>query len=311
MLKPHSPDDAIALIAHGQFGCFTVAQAIEAGFTSAGVKRRLRDRVWRSVHPGVYIAATTPPTRAVIASAARLRVGPDTMFSHFTGARLLGMDIRHDDSDVWLRARPDSGMRDWLGVRVTRSRHPVAPVLAHGQPVVPTARTIVDLAGKLGERALTGLLYDVTRRRVVGVEAVTAVAESIGGGLAGLALLRKVVAAFDPEFEAMVEARVADALADAGLLLAPQVEVWDGPFLLARLDLADEELLMGVEVDGFRYHGSRDAQMRDRARDRRLRALGWTISRFDAVDALDRLAVVVRDVSAVRQRLLVEQRCAG
>jgi very-short-patch-repair endonuclease len=296
-------DQRLAAFAHRQFGCFTSDQARAAGFTPAAVKARLRAGLWRSVHPGVYVATTTPVSRAVLASAARLRVGEDCLFSNFTGARLLGIDVRHEDNDVWLRAGHTSGARSWLGVRVTRSRHPVTPVMAHGQPCVPPARTVVDLSSALSERALAGLLYDVVRRKFVSADAVSAEAESVGGGLAGLKRLRKVLATFDPQFEAMVEARVGDALVAAGFAYQPQVEVWDGPFLLARLDLADESVAHGVEVDGFRYHSSREAQAHDRRRDRRLQALGWTISRFDASDALDRLPAVVRDVAAVHNRL--------
>ena len=233
------------------------------------------------------------------------------MFSDLTGARLLGMDIRHEDENVWIRAPIESGIRSWLGVQVTRSRHSVQPVIAHGQPVVPPARTVVDLAGRLSEQALSGLLYDVTRRRVVTIDDVAATAEAIGGGLPGLKSMRRVLASFDPAFEAMVEARVAAGLAQAGLILTPQFEVWDGPFLVARHDLADEELLLGVEIDGYRHHSSRDAQKRDRTRDRRSSGLGWTILRFDASDALNRLDVVVRDVIVVRDRLLTQRRRVG
>ena len=307
MNEPIAPDGVLALVAADQFGCFTVSQAVEAGFTNAGVRRRVRDGIWRSVHPGVLVAATSPTTRAVRASAARLRVGPLAMFSDFTGARLLGMDVRHANADVWLRAPMTAGVRSWPGVRVTRSRHEVEPVSAYGQPVVPPARTIVDLAGRVSERALTGLLYDVARRGVLGIDQVVATAESIGGGLAGLRKLRHAVVGFDPAFEAMVEAHAAAALADAGLIFTPQVEVRDGPFLIARLDLADEELKLAVEIDGYRYHGSRDAQRRDRTRDRRTRVFGWTILRYDAVDALERLPALVREVSAVRNQLLAER----
>jgi very-short-patch-repair endonuclease len=302
-----TPDGLLAAVAARQFGCFTVSQAAAAGFTNAAIRGRVRDGIWRSVYPGVLIAATSPATRAVRASAARLRVGPEAMFSDFTGARLLGIDVRHDNQDVWLRAPMSAGVRSWLGVRVTRSRHEVEPVFAYGQPVVPPARTVVDLAGRLDERAISGLLYDVTRRRVLSIDQVVATAESIGGGLAGLKTLRKALVGFDPAFEAMVEAHVAAALAEAGLTFTPQFEVRDGPFLIARLDLADEELKLAVEIDGYRYHSSREAQRRDRTRDRRTRVFGWTILRFDAVDALERLPALVREVVAVRNQLLVER----
>ena len=184
-------------------------------------------------------------------------------------------------------------------------------MVAYGQPVVPPARTIVDVAGSLDVDALTGLLYDVTRRGIVTVEEVAAEAEALGGGAKGLRVVRDVLAKFDPAYEAMVEAMVGEALSVAGLLLAPQFEVWDGPFLTARLDFADEELKLGVEVDGFRYHGSREAQRRDRARDRILRALGWTIIRVDASEVMGAMSRVVAEILAVHRQLMLEQRRIG
>src|SRR3954449_6505218 len=107
------------------------------------------------------------------ATAARLRV-EGAAFSHFTAARLLGIDVRHSDPAVWLRAPVASGHRSWPGVHVTRSRHSAEPVLVHGQPVTPAARTVVDLAGRLHDAQLTGMLYDVMRQCVATAEQVTA-----------------------------------------------------------------------------------------------------------------------------------------
>src|SRR5213078_1776211 len=66
--------------------------------------------------------------------------------------------LRAQDPRVWLRVPPSSGMRDWPGVRVTRSRRDTGVVLAHGQPVVPPAPTNVDLAGHLTDEDLAGTL---------------------------------------------------------------------------------------------------------------------------------------------------------
>ena len=57
--------------------------------------------------------------------------------------------------------------------------------------------------------------------------------------------------------------------------LRSQVEVFDrGARLVARLDLGDEALRLGVESDGAAFHTGRAAQ--DRRRDSRT---GWTIER--------------------------------
>ena len=311
MTVPSSPDASLAQVAVAQFGCFTSRQARAAGFTDAAIASRLRRGVWRSMSPGVLIAATSPASRAATAVAARLQAGEGAAFSSYTSGRLLGIDVMRDDPRVWLRVPWVSGARSRAGVRVTRSRISTPIATAHGQPVVPAARTLLDLAAHLDEREILGALYDSVRRGITTIEAVTAECELVASGLAGLGRMRRAVEKFSPQFESMVETAAAGGFLDGGIPLAPQVEIWDGPFLVARLDFADEWLRFGVEIDGYRYHGTRDAQRRDRARDRRLHALGWTISRFDATDVLDRLPKVVAEVRRIRSALLERRRLAG
>jgi hypothetical protein len=54
---------------------------------------------------------------------------------------------------------------------------------------------------------------------------------------------------------------------------------------------------LAVEVDGFRYHGTRRAFERDRARDAVLAAAGWRTLRFSYVQIVDRPRDVVRAVA--------------
>src|SRR3954447_10474733 len=185
-----SPDRRLAASTAHQFGCFTADQATAAGFSARTRGERLAGGTWRALHAGVYCASTTPTSRARTATAARLRV-EGAAFSHFTAARLLGIDVRHSDPAVWLRAPLASGHRSWPGVHVTRSRHSAEPVLVHGQPVTPAARTVVDLAGRLHDAQLTGMLYDVMRRRVVTGGGGGAGPRGGGGGRGGGAGARR------------------------------------------------------------------------------------------------------------------------
>jgi very-short-patch-repair endonuclease len=63
---------------------------------------------------------------------------------------------------------------------------------------------------------------------------------------------------------------------------ALQYEVWDGSSVVARLDGAYPELKVAIEVDGYRYHGHREAQSQDRRRRNRLVELGWVFHQVDA-----------------------------
>jgi hypothetical protein len=258
----------------------------------------------------VYCAAAVcdrPETRAL---AGLLFCGAGAAFSHLTAARLHGISLRVVDPRVWLSVPAARVVARRPELVVTRSRRLLGWVgSTRGQPVTTLPRTIVDLAQVLDEPELSGALYDVVRREPAIVDRALAAAEGMGGR-AGISMLRRVATSFDPTYESAAEARVGVAFAEAGILLTPQVEVWDGWRLVARLDFADEDLLLDVEIDGDRSHGTPAAQIRDRQRDRELRRLGWTVLRFPAADTHTRLRGIVAEVAEHQRALRAHRRPA-
>lgn len=73
--------------------------------------------------------------------------------------------------------------------------------------------------------------------------------------------------------------------------------------MLARVDFADRERRLAVEVDGDRYHSKRAARSHDRRRDRALRAPGWEVLRFDADDVRRDPVRMVAEVRAAIRRI--------
>ena len=73
-------------------------------------------------------------------------------------------------------------------------------------------------------------------------------------------------------------------------LMAPafQHEVWHGGRFIARIDCAYPDRKLAIEVDGFEHHSSPEAFQRDRTRQNRLVALGWTVLRFTWHDVVHR-----------------------
>ena len=67
-----------------------------------------------------------------------------------------------------------------------------------------------------------------------------------------------------------------------------QHEVWAAGRFVARIDAAYPELKLAIEVDGFEHHSTPDAFQRDRTRQNRLVALGWTVLRFTWADVVKR-----------------------
>lgn len=84
--------------------------------------------------------------------------------------------------------------------------------------------------------------------------------------------------------------------------MVPQVEVIRDGSMIARLDLADEELLLAVEYDGAEWHTTPLQQVHDRRRRAQVAAEGWEVEVFTKAnvfgrnrDVDSRLAVARRD----------------
>lgn len=67
--------------------------------------------------------------------------------------------------------------------------------------------------------------------------------------------------------------------------LVPQVRLLDeAARIVARFDLADDEIKLAVEADGKRGHAGDGMVAKDRRRDWRSEQLGWTTERFTWFD---------------------------
>ncbi|MGH8823196.1 MAG: DUF559 domain-containing protein [Jiangellaceae bacterium] len=292
-------DQALAALAASQFGAFTRKQAYQAGLSRGQVTDRLASSLWVPVHPKVMIAATTPLRAATRAVAGLLYAGDRAWFSHATAARLRGIDPQIVDPRIWITVPIDVVRTKRPGLQITRSRRTTGFTSeAHGFPTMTDARTIVDLARIVDHVALQRILYDVVRREVVTIEGVLAAAEDFGGR-AGIAMLREVATEFSPEYESALEVEADTAFRRAGIYLEPQLEVRDGPLLIARLDFGDERAKVGIEIDGLRFHSTQSARRYDRQRDRALRRRGWQIERFTAEDVRRTPTSMVRHVHAL------------
>jgi very-short-patch-repair endonuclease len=71
-------------------------------------------------------------------------------------------------------------------------------------------------------------------------------------------------------YDAMRRCRSLDAF-------TPQVVVADGKY---RIDFGDPTRKIGVELDGYEFHSSKDQFTKDRERQRELEMLGWRLIRF-------------------------------
>src|SRR3954454_5987483 len=125
------------------------------------------------------------------------------------------------------------------------------------------------------------VVHHALRRRQVTLHELIA---QLGRGLSGATRLRDLLEEVAPGYQVMWERRLHRALLKAGVRLKPQTKVVAPDGRTAYLDLGDEELRFGVEIDGFLNHMARFAA--DRKRTRLLAVeLDWTIAQY-AVEEL-------------------------
>lgn len=80
--------------------------------------------------------------------------------------------------------------------------------------------------------------------------------------------------------------------------LIPQHPVLNGRY---RLDFALPASKVAIELDGYAYHSSKDAFVKDRARQRTLEAAGWRVIRFAGSEiTTNAAACVAQAISVVR-----------
>lgn len=215
--------------------------------------------------------------------AAVLACGSGTTLSHGSAAELLGLwDTRPVLIDV---ITTNQSGRKIQGVRWHRARLPASEevTICEGIPCTTTSRTLVDLAGRVGEKSLRRLVEQAAVLRLLDVRALDRMLAC--GPRRGAPQLRAILAAWRSEGERFprlrsgIEGRLLAAIVESGLPrprcnVALQV---DGNRLEVDLLWQDQGLV--VETDGEKTHGTRAAFRRDRWRDQILAAAGYRTAR--------------------------------
>lgn len=153
------PDhDQLYVLAEGQAGYFSAAQARAAGFSRAllsyHAKTGLLERIW----PGVYRLKRFPASPHEDLFAAWLRVGPQAVISHDSALALYDLsDLLPHEIHLTV---PRTLSRRHPGLRLHTSQLEFDDVTHYqGLPVTTVARTIVDTAS-------TGLSEELVRQAI-------------------------------------------------------------------------------------------------------------------------------------------------
>ncbi|HYP56100.1 MAG TPA: type IV toxin-antitoxin system AbiEi family antitoxin domain-containing protein [Solirubrobacterales bacterium] len=264
-MKCASADELLAAVAGRQHGVVARRQLIAAGMTQSGVARRLAGGRLHQLHRGVYAVGHRAISRQGRWMAAVLAVGggPSSAgeplkrwgaaVSHRSAGELWSL-VESREGPVEVTIPGDSGKRRRRGIWLHRSATllPAHVTLRAGIPVTGTARTIRDLRRVVPARELRRALRQA---EVIGLP----LGEENGTDRTRSDLERDFL-----------------RLCRRHHLPRPEVNVMAGRDLVDFL-WRDRRLI--VETDGYRYHRGLLAFEEDRARDLRLRELGFQVIR--------------------------------
>jgi very-short-patch-repair endonuclease len=207
--------------------------------------------------------------------AAVLACGEGAVLSHGSAAALWGIGVERGEIEV---AVPSAAPRSPRGVRVRRrpSLRAGSKVRRHGIPVTDVVQTLVDLAARLGSKAVERAVNEADRLDHVSPPQLRrALVEHRGER--GVDRLRRLLdhRTFRLTREEL-ERRFLPLAARAGLPV-PLTKQIVNEF---EVDFWWPELKLVVETDGLRYHRTPAEQARDRLRDQTHTAAGLVNLRF-------------------------------
>jgi hypothetical protein len=278
-----------------RYAPFVGSDAVARGLLTRG---QLAGPSWRRLFRNVYVHATARVDALAWCQAANLALPPGGALSHRAAAFTytvnllpLGRPVIDVTVPATTRLRPEPGLE------VHRARLPPGDVVRRGGLFVTSPeRTAFDL-GRNPDRTRGVVALDaLLEQRILRPADLAGIA--VGrSGWPGVLRYRAAVALARSGAASPMETRLRLCVVDGGLP-EPRVqhEVFDADGLfVARLDLAYEEVRLGLEYDGD-HHRERDQFQRDAVRRNRLRLCGWAVLSFTAQDVLRRPERVVAQV---------------
>lgn len=299
-------------VAARQHCCVTVAQGERLGIGRSTLWERARREGWQRPYRGVLVVPGGAPDYLQHVAAAALSTGSGAAVGGESAAVVWGL-ATGCPTPVTIVVRDERSLRPQPGRALHRSR-----MLRGGDvvrfkdlPVTSVEWTLTDLGRIWTDTRLAGAFGIADRRRLTNLDAVaTLVARR--GAFPGRARVQRVIAELRGGIAHSTTERTARRLlVRAGVALYPRpYPVSHNQRRVAEIDLAVPELRYGAEIDG--PHHLLPAQSRaDKARDRLLGRIGWTIDRFTVEDIEQTPTAFVHQVLASLSALRAALRLSG
>jgi very-short-patch-repair endonuclease len=292
MCAQEAPD-----VAAWQDGVFTVAQAVEAGWSPRQVRRRREAGQWVTVAGRGLAVALVPGhsfTPQALARAAQL-TWPDAVACRRTAAGVHGLPVRSGPVAEVLTAVP---RRPIAGLRPHReTRHPTcSPVTVSGLRVTGRQRTALDCLAFLPFDEALDLYAWLSSRREVRREDLAA---DLQGrlGRPGARQLARLLTATRSGAVSVAEHRLHALLRRARITgWQAGAEITHRGRVLGVVDVLFERQHVVIEVDGEAAHSGRTAFVADRRRQNALIGAGYLVLRVTWWDIVERPQAVIADI---------------
>jgi predicted transcriptional regulator of viral defense system len=302
--RTHPWDQAVGELAGRQHGVVARQQLLALGFGRDQIGRRIRLGRLIRLDAGVYAVGHSAQTQGGFWMAAVLGCGPGAVLSHHSAAALWGIGNGRELIHVTAPRRGQS--RTAVDRHFARLPGDERTAL-DGIPVTTPPRTVLDLAATADVHTVEIALRNIEFHRLRDRLSVPALLQRYpghrGAGTIRIALARQSA---DPG------GRTRSPLED---LFLPFLDRFDPPRprLNFHIHLGEKRYEADcfwpaqrviVELDGFAAHGTRRAFRDDRARDRRLIAAGYRVTRISQ----DQLEEEPTEVAADLRATLSDQR---
>jgi hypothetical protein len=215
--------------------------------------------------------------------AATLACGPGTVVSHGSAAWLLGL-WQAKPREVEVIAPVEAGRK----IPQIRRRFPPPPLPEHtckhhGIPCTAPTRTLVDLAGISGTKALADAVEEAAVLGVLDVPAIDAILEeNRRRGSRRLNLILEEWRRYTPgmQLRSRMEAKLLPPLTHHSLPIPETNETLRVAGRTFEVDFLWRRQRVVVETDGGRFHDNPIAQKRDAERNRILARAGYRVPRI-------------------------------
>ena len=296
---------ALDEVARAQHGLVTSSQAV-ALLGPSRKQRWVSERRLISVQTLVFRLAGSPETwhqqlhAAVLAS--------EGIASHRAAAELWGLIQPAGYVDVSIHPDRFPRLRPPALLHRIKDLRPDLAIEREGMPVTDPVRTIIDLGLVLPKWSVSAALGQAISLKLVTIDQAKGLREALGRqgrngtGIAGELIEGRLLTGGGDTSD--LETRFARLIRRFSLPeLTLQHEVWHAGRCIGRVDAAYPHVQLAIEVDGYEFHSSPEAFQRDRTRQNRLVALGWTVLRFTWQDVVRNPMLVANTIRDALIRL--------